>query len=70
MVLNDQINQLMQTLPETVQYGWEASDSTLIPIMILPASLALIELSTCECKSECTDGRCKCYKNYLVCIDM
>ena len=31
----------------------------------LPAPLALIELSVCACKSDCSTNRCKCRKKQL-----
>ena len=60
----------LQNLPSATDYGWEAQDTSLVPIMTdnLPAPLALIELS--GCKSKCTSNRCKCFKNNLICTDM
>ena len=63
----------LQHLPVAVNYGWEADDSgSLIPIMTddLPAPLALIELGSCNCKTECSTNRCKCRKNNFSCTDM
>lgn len=61
-----------QRLPSPEAYGWEREGDTLVPIMTgnLPAPLALIELSVCKCKSNCSTKRCKCFKNDLVCTDM
>ena len=36
----------------------------------LPAPMALLELSMCGCKTNCTSNRCKYLKNNLICIDM
>ena len=36
----------------------------------LPAPIALVELSVCNCKTHCNNNRCKCYKNNLPCTDM
>ena len=62
----------IQNLPPTINYGWENVDSSLNPILThdLPAPLALIELSVCACKSDCSTNRCKCRKNGFVCTDM
>ena len=36
----------------------------------LPALLALVEMSSCECKKECLSNKCKHFKNNLVCTDL
>ena len=36
----------------------------------LLATLALIELSICNCKGDCSTRRCKCFKNSLLWTDM
>ena len=61
-----------QNLPSPEGYGWELNGTCLDPIMTdnLPAPLALIELSVCSCKGDCSTRRCKCFKNALVCTDM
>lgn len=65
-------HQPFQLLPEATGYGWEQDNDELVAIMTdsLPAPLALVELSACGCKTECSNGRCLCYKNNLVCTDM
>ena len=62
----------LQMLPPAINYGWENAEGQLIPIMTnnLPAQMALLEMSTCSCKSDCTSNRCKCRKNSFVCTDM
>jgi len=62
----------LQNLPTVLNYGWENVNSSLSPILTdnLPAPLALIELSVCSCKSDCTTNRCKCHKNDFICTDM
>ena len=54
----------LQMLPPAINYGWENSEGQLIPIMTnnLPAPMALLEMSACSCKSDCTSNRCKCRK--------
>lgn len=61
-----------QHLPLPESFGWERTDDALTPIMTdsLPAPIALIELSTCSCKSSCKTKRCRCKKYGLVCTDM
>ncbi|XP_057300399.1 uncharacterized protein LOC130631667 [Hydractinia symbiolongicarpus] len=47
---------LIQQLPNAVNYGWDTDEvGNLSPIMTdeLPAPLALIELSSCNCKTSC-----------------
>ena len=62
----------IQTLPNVENYGWENIDERLCPIMTdnLPAPLALLEMSSCNCKSGCSSKRCKCRKNGFTCTDM
>ena len=36
----------------------------------LPAPEAAIEMSLCKCKTGCSNMRCKCKKNSLVCTEM
>jgi hypothetical protein len=62
----------IQNLPPPENYGWELKDRSLVPIMTnnLPTLTALIELSVCGCKGDCSTKRCKCSKNELVCTDM
>lgn len=62
----------LQNLPPAQNYGWELNGLTLDPILTdnLPAPLALIELSVCGCKGDCSTNRCKCFKNNLICTDM
>jgi len=36
----------------------------------LPAPTGLIELSMCSCKSNCSNDRCTCRRNKLVCTEM
>ena len=62
----------IQNLPPAQNYGWERSNQALVPMLTdnLPAPLALIELSSCSCKSSCTNNRCKCRKNGFICTDM
>ena len=36
----------------------------------LPAPLALVELSLCNCATLCNNNHCKCYKNNLPCTDV
>ena len=62
----------IQNLPPPESYGWELNNRSLDPIMTdnLPAPIALIELSVCSCKGDCSNKRCKCLKNELVCTDM
>ena len=52
--------------------GWELNGTSLDPVMTnsLPAPLALIELSICNRKGDCSTRRCKCFKNSLVCTYM
>ena len=59
-------------------FGWMEfslipnESGNLIPIMTddLPAPIALIELSSCSCKSQCSSNRCRCRKNGFSCTDM
>ena len=62
----------MQNLPSPLDYGWERVNTSYLAIMTdeLPAPLALVELSSCSCKTRCCNNRCKCYKNHLSCSDM
>ena len=62
----------IQNLPPATNYGWESVHSSFVPILTenLPAPLALIELSVCSCKSDCTKKRCRCHKNDFVCTDI
>lgn len=62
----------IQKLPPPLNYGWENEDSSLVQILTdnLPAPMALIELSSCSCKSSCSNNRCKCRKNGFTCTDM
>ena len=62
----------MQNLPSQEGFGWESTEDSLQPIMTdnLPAPVALIDLSMCGCKTDCTNNRCKCHKNGLPCTDM
>ena len=62
----------LQNLPSPLNYGWDVSYKSYVPIMSdeLPAPLALIEHSVCSCKTNCCSNRCKCYKNQLNCTDM
>ena len=63
----------LQHLPMAVNYGWMPKESgNLIPIMTddLPTPIALIELSSCSCKSQCSSNRCRCRKNGFSCTDM
>ena len=48
------------------------NDTSLDPIMTdkLPAPLAHIKLTICNCKGSCSTQRCKCFKKSLVCTDM
>ena len=62
----------MSTTSAPESFGWERINDALVPIMTdnLPAPLALIELSVCECKSHCKTNRCRCHKNSFLCTDM
>ena len=62
----------IQGLPPAIDYGWENVDAALVPLLTdsLPAPLALIELSSCSCKSSCTSNKCKCRKNGFICTDL
>ena len=65
-------NVFIQNLPPAQHYGLELNGCSLDAILTdnLPPPLALIELSVCGCKSDCSTRRCKCLKNNLVCTDM
>ena len=62
----------LQNLPSPLNYGWKSSDESYLLILAdeLPASLALIELSLCSCKTKCATYRCICRKDALQCMDM
>ena len=71
LVLNLSLSTL-QNLPSPLNYGWKSSDEAYLLILAdeLPASLALIELSLCSCKTKCATYRCICRKDALQCMDM
>lgn len=62
------------SLPDPNLFGWTWSDANSLyePVMTtnLPAPESVIELSSCGCKGGCVDGRCRCFKNNLVCTEM
>ena len=58
--------------PNPSQYGWEKIEETFVPIMRdkLSAPEAVVEMCMCNCKTGCSNFRCKCRKNELVCTEM
>ena len=48
-----------QNLPSFLNHGWEIVENNITPILMdnLPATLALIELSACGCKTGCKANR-------------
>ena len=58
----------LQNLLSPLNYDWESSGELYLPI--LPALLALTQLSVHSCKTKCATNRCKCRKNALQCMDM
>ena len=62
-----------QNLPCPENYGWDVDiEGSYDPIMTqnLPAPIAIIEMSSCSCKTGCSTNRCSCRKNGLVCTDL
>ena len=59
-------------LPPVEQNGWEVKDGMYIPVRCLnsPAPRAVIELTKCGCKSDCSGARCSCFKNALPCTPL
>ena len=61
-------------LPNPEEYGWKWNDSnkTYDPVMTNnpPAPETIIELSMCQCKTGCSNQRCRCKKNDLLCTEM
>ena len=59
-------------LPPIEQNGWEVQDDKFIPVRCfsLPATRAVIELTKCGCRSDCSESRCSCYKNVLPCTPL
>ena len=60
-------------LPDPQEYGWTLNKITNLyhPIMTknLLVSDTVVELSLCFCKTRCTQRRCICKKNNLLCTD-
>ena len=63
-----------QNFPFPGAYGWEVDDEgSFYPNLTnnLPVPLAILEISSCGCKTTtCSDNRCGCKKNDLVCTDL
>ena len=59
-------------LPEPGDFGWRLEDDAYHATMTDQPSApdAIIELSFCRCKTNCTSMRCKCRKNDLLCTEM
>lgn len=61
-------------LPDPMEYGWTLTKIInlyhLITAKNPPVPDAVIELSLCLCKIECTHTRCICKKNNLLCTEM
>ena len=64
----------LKCLPSPGKYGWEFMVGkwfvSAYNYCNLPALLALVEMSSCECKKECLSNKCKHFKNNLVCTDL
>lgn len=59
------------TIPAPFSHGWQEVNGK-VEVKWLsgpPAPLALLELVTCGCKTECGTRRCTCLKNGLPCTD-
>ena len=61
-------------LPNPSDYGWVYNDQDEVyePIMtsLAPAPESIIDLTVCNCKTNCSTNRCKCRKNGLNCSEM
>ena len=61
-------------LPDPQEYGWTLNKITNLchPIMTknLPVSDTVVERSLCRCKTGCTQRRCICKKNNLLCTEI
>ena len=61
-------------LPNPQEYGWKLIKITNLyhPIMTItpPVSDVVAELGLCRCKTGCTQRRCICKKNNLLCTEM
>ena len=58
-------------LPSPTECGWEEEDGHLKPKLTneLPAPKATRDISSCKCKTGCSNGRCSCERNHLVCTE-
>ena len=54
------------------EWGWVVKRGKLFPVYSSqpPAPPSLLKLFRCNCKKECRDCRCTCYKNELKCSNM
>ena len=59
-------------LPSPTECGWEEENGHFKPKLTneLPAPKATIDISSCKCKKRCSNGRCSCERNHLVCTEM
>ena len=53
-------------------WGWVVKRGKLLPVYTTkaPAPASLLKLFRCNCKKECRNSRCTCYKNGLKCSAM
>ena len=57
-------------------WGWAVKRGKLLPVYTTkvsapaPAPASLLKLFKCNCKKECRNSRCTCYKNGLKCSTM
>ena len=53
-------------------WGWIVKGSRLLPVYTSkpPAPASLLKLFRCNCKKECKNARCTCFKNGLKCSTM
>ena len=59
-------------LPNPEECGWKWNGTIYQPIMTTqdPAPTSVIELSMCQCKTGCSNLRCRCKKYGLICTEM
>lgn len=64
-------NKNMTVTINPLEYGWEKKDEMLMPVCSADdvAPEGLVDLVTCNCKGDCTKGRCTCKKNNVACTD-
>ena len=59
------------SVPSPVGKGWKITEDGLSVdwMYLLPAPLAVLELLSCRCNSSCSNNRCSCFANKLLCTD-